>query len=400
MRLLLLLSGVVSTVATNDRSKKVVSHRRFFPIAGALLSDDFTPPTRDWKLLRGSTLDLPLAPEIAGDFHALPLTGMVVPLDEMQSDAPEDSVQLGAAPVGLDGPLQDLFDFGNVIGAAVLPRAAHGRPLELPMDILHVKMQQEVPKPLTVDDTPSNVHIYGTLPKNLTAKTLQVSSEGRDLLVKYFMDEGKAGSSVIGIDERFTLDFEPREAPIVKYKASTGVFELTLPRPPKESVGQQVNINFEDVATPEVAPKKVAEAVAPRPAAAAAPNFEKASEELKMAIVEHNGESTRKRVEDIANEFAEHFSHTPASHESNVSVDDGKTLAKMTKQLREAGHAQKLASGRDDQTKRAKEIADKAKRFVAEARLGDARTELQDAFAPQIFEGEGMVLLELNHKSL
>jgi hypothetical protein len=291
------------------------------------------------------------------------------------------------------------------------------------MDILHVKMQQEVPKPLTVDDTPSNVHIYGTLPKNLTAKTLQVSSEGRNLVVKYFIDGGKqASNSIVGIDERFALDFDPLENPVVRYSSATGAFELTLPRPAKETSGQQVNIEFDDV------PKK--QEVAPRPTAA--PRVEEVV--AKPTVAKPTEESTRKTVEKIADEFADHFRHTsapakdsvpkaistptedPLPQEDSAAVkeavasaaalrekaeeNDAKTtLAKMTRQLREAEQAKKPVT-QADQAKRAKDIADKAHRFVAEAKLGDAKTELASAFSPGIFEGEGMVLLELNHKSL
>jgi|Transcript_102640 hypothetical protein len=371
MKLVLLFSCVGTLEAANVRSKTAVSRKRFFPI---MIGDDLhmlSSPSRDSKLLRGSALDFEPILEDS-------LPSMVVPLAELSPEAAEDTE---VAPVSVDGPLRDLVDFGSAIGAAVLPRVVHGSPLELPMDILHVKMQQEVPKPLNVDDTPSKVHIYGNLPKNLTAKTLQVSSEGRNLVVKYFIDEGKqAGNSIVGIDERFALDFEPVVTPAVRYKASTGAFEMILPRPPKETSQRQVNIEF-DVSQPEVPSKKIVAQTRSGPVTA----------------------PLQKVVSKPTPEFSKRVSQSTAPvQRSSLKADDHdvKTLAKMTRQLREAGQTQQSVGGRDDRAKRAQEIADKAKRFVAEARLGDAKAELQNAFAPQIFEGEGMVLLELNHKSL
>merc|ERR1719387_2532004 len=75
----------------------------------------------------------------------------------------------------------------------------------------------------------------------------------------------------------------------------------------------------------------------------------------------------------------------------NSKFDD---LAKKTKEL-EADVAKASAEYTTrDRAQRAKLIVDKAKEFVSEAHLSDAKSSLEDAFAPI----PGLVLIEIEHK--
>jgi len=349
------------------------------------------PLPRDDRQLRGAPIDLEDAPVMG-----IALSGGI-PLGEVALNVPQD-VEETQGPAVVDGPLRDLLDFGSAFGAAVLQpgdmrlpmhrglggaEGKFGAPLELPLDALHVKMQEHVPKPLNIDDAHDRLRIYGTLPKNLTAKTLKVSLSGgddRDLTVQYFLGQGSMAKNLVGIDEHFALDFAPAEAPAVKYKAATGAFELLLKRPAMKTQ-KQVAIDFD--AGPATPPAQL-----PDLAAFSARRPDTATATAKVALGRLTPLRRTSRAPVLPKEFA-HESHLKRMHASRLKED----LAKMTKDL--LAGPEDDSKAKQDKAARVDEIRDRAKQFVSDAHLGDAQKELIKAFAPLDL---GLVMLEMNHR--
>lgn len=386
-----------------------------------------------------------------------------IPMGAVALNFPEDAEVMQGPPV-VDGSLRDLLDLGSALGAAVLrpggdmampSRPAHqslggvegdfGEPLELPLDALHVKMQDQVPKPLSFEDADGKIRIYGTLPKNLTAKTLKVTlsgGDGRNLVVQYFLGQGTDTQNLVGIDERFALDFDPVDQPSVKYKAHTGAFELVLTRP-SVTPQKQVAINFdtvpehleeaEDLAAAKPSEANDVEAVDAKAAdvkddalpvpgkyhdwaseVLAAKTNEPATVALKRSkpVGQHSGTASPK-------EFVHESKLTrlPAAQANylhkvlGASSDGSKDLQKkIADEIKQAIPSMKATGDlheklpevtkeltkvqTNDKAERVQEVRDRAKQFVADAHLGDAQKELINAFAPLDL---GLVLLEMHH---
>jgi len=266
-----------------------------------------------------------------------------------------------------------------------------GGPLEIPLGALHVRLQDDVPKPLQVEDDSGKVRIYGTLPKKLSAKTLKVSVSGsgdRNLRIQYFLGQG-AGNAV-GIDEHFALDFAPAGAPAVSYKAATGAFELVLTKP-TVTPRTQVSIDFDSSPSMDVSeevPGKI-HAVIAKPTQA---STVKVALKRKPPAAHRRSQHTQASPKEFVHESKmKRMSASPVPKQSQASEVN---LAKVTKALHQV--AQKDGSGSDqEKTARVKEISDKVKRFVADAHLTDAQKELKSAFEPLDF---GLVMLEMHHQ--
>lgn len=332
----------------------------------------------------------------------------------------------------VDGALRDLLEFGSAFGSAVLRpedmvaprRHSVGEALGMPLDALHVMMRQHVPTPLQVDDAKARVRIYGTLPKNLTPKSLSVSFTGdddRNVLVKYFLGQDGESKRVVGMDEHFMLDFSPVDAPAVKYKASTGAFELVLTRPAVKA-HRQVAIDFDTApaaaketshlrksSKPEnLAMAKPTQAKTINVVVKAAAEAEKATGEVSL---ERRSASSPSRAQPSPREFI-HESHSRRLPVSVVNaVNAEKTtheLAKMTKTLHEVRwrkpqkhvvrwRKQKASHVSAAREARAMEVADRVKKFVTAAHLVDAKKDLIGAFAP-LDTDMGLIMLETNHR--
>lgn len=372
----LLLGGAVAEVRTRKQLPFILGDELPEPPVSLRLP---LPEPNDFRRLRGPAVQV----------GEMPLAFRAVPMDAVSLELPD--VEAIEGPPVVDGPLRDLLNFGSALGAAVLrpdsmPRLAHhklggaegtfGAPLELPLEALHVKMQDHVPAALSIDDSRSKVRIYGTLPKNLTAKTLKVSlagADGRNLVVRYFLGKGaEAGKNLVGIDEHFLLDFSPTETPAVKYKSSTGTFELSLNRPAAKPQ-KQISIDFD--APPATASKPIVASKSQEVGAA-----------RKDEIALHRIAPLRRSRQRVAS--AKEFVHASRS----VRLPASQVKAGLEKVAKDLKH---VASAKRDKAARVQEVKSKAKQFVADARLDDAQRELEDAFAPLDM---GLVMLEKNHR--
>jgi hypothetical protein len=348
---------------------------------------------------------------LSGPFAAI----HAVPLKVVSLNLPEDGDAVEGPPV-VDGPLRDLLDFGSAMGAAVLRpedvnfRAQQRREsgddsfanaMELPLDALHVKMQEHVPAPLNVDDTNGKVRIFGTLPKNLNAKTLKVSvagDDGRNILVKYFLGQDGDEQNVVGIDEHFALDFQPAGSPVVKYQTSTGDFELLLTRPTVKP-RKDVDIDFEAGTAASAKPSHLRKAAAPEHLAATRPSRDAMVNVVAKAPAGKSGDLPLERRH-LAPSKAKHgappqeFAHDVATRRVPAWVaSPAQEFVKVTKELYTAAHSQ---DSNQDRAVRAKQVAERAKQFVVDAHLGEAKKELIEAFAP--IDDTGLVMLEMNHR--
>jgi len=396
----LVVVGPAATATTTNTGKKQVP----FEIV------EFTVPPRDGRQLRGAPLGLDMP------FPKGALSMGAFPMRDIPFEVPGNTQ---GAPV-VDGALLDLLNFGSALGSATLLRpggivpdrmpvprrfggvsGAFGGPLELPLDSLHVKMQQDAPAPLKFEDAHGKLHIFGTLPKKLSAKTLKVSfsgAGGRDLIVQYPLGKSHEASNAVAIEERFALDFRPVRAPSVKYKAATGAFELVLARP-EASSRKPVTIDF-DTAAAKAAAKPIQAQTRPVQVVALKPRKATAGKvALKRAKFKRVQRRTA-RAKASVKEFVHNSkrARVPASGvmSKNARNDDRivpeqemHALAKVTKELRKV-------PPRKGKAARFQDVKNTAKQFVADAHLREAQSQLVDAFAP--LDDFGLVMLEISHQ--
>jgi len=160
-------------------------------------------------------------------------------------------------PVALDGPEGGLVpvDEGSVpapildLMRALASGAARPR-LPFPADgvRLKVKAGEGIPTPLQMEAVPGGVRIMGKLPSNLNSTMLDVKQLGHVVAVMYRMGE-------VGVEQRFSLDFEPEKVAQAKYLKATGAFELDVEEPAGATKPREVQIVFDE----SPAPKAVAE---------------------------------------------------------------------------------------------------------------------------------------------
>merc|ERR1719424_2673973 len=266
-----------------------------------------------------------------------------------------------------------------------------------------------------------------------------------------------SGGMGFGINERFDLDFEPVDQPAVTYKAATGEFQLLLTRP-AEKTRKPIAIDFDTVA-PKMAkpqhhvminPEHLALAkpsqqsikmnvVSPPPAkkkpsalpdaaqeyAWVLPEDIKAAEVVAAPVISHAkkvvadtlvtdtklkeaaakvGTVTIPIVRPIATPQASVQKEFVDAEMQHLRDSEVKTLAAIRKAEKQdmeglrkvTSQVKHDATSMDkDQAARVKSIADEAKKFIADAHLGDAQKDMASAFAPLDL---GLVMLEMHHR--
>jgi len=178
--------------------------------------------------------------------------GDVVPLSALLG--PEGS----EAPEGLNDevPPQIL----DLVKALASGRSGAPPPsFPFPADGIHLKVRasEEMPAPLSMEESEEGLRIVGRLPSNLTAAQLKVKQLGNVVSVMY-----RLGGDM-GVEQRFELEFEPEKVDQAHYKKATGDFSLDVPVPREANQPKQVHILFDE--TPAPAPKKVAAPKAEKP---------------------------------------------------------------------------------------------------------------------------------------
>lgn len=231
---------------------------------------------------------------------------------------PEEGVR-PVAEAGDAGP-RNLLDVLRALGAAQAVHGASPAAFPLAADGLKIKMRpgDGVPTPLALEEEGGAVRIAGGLPPHLNASSLRVKQLGRLIAVQYMVGDGQ---NLVGVEQRFMLDFEPQESAQVNYSGATGAFSLELHRPKDSGLPQDVTIDFEDQ-EPETTQEAAKNTTASLTRESASENGSKEQEnavESKQQVVINEADEANEKVKEPK---APAVKHTPDGEESQPKVAD------------------------------------------------------------------------------
>lgn len=176
---------------------------------------------------------------------------MFLPIDgpTLQGELAQDDDAFEPVPPNVrepereDGPtLDDIMQFARSMGS---PRNGMAPSFPVPADGVTIRMKagEGMPAPLHMEETVGGLFVNGKLPENLNASTLKVSQLGHVVEVQYRVGEGR---SAVGVNQRFELDFEPRELSTANYSSSSGQFSLNIPKQKDADKPREIVIAFEN----------------------------------------------------------------------------------------------------------------------------------------------------------
>lgn len=172
---------------------------------------------------------------------------ILIPLDGPFVGGPVMDDDFGPVSPEFGGLGEDMGSLGDIARFAQAFAADGGPPpsFPVPADGIRIRMRpgNGVPTPLRMSNEAGRLVISGKLPEHLNASGLKVNQFGRMLSVQYHVGEGR---SMVGVEQRFMLDFEPRESARVKYSRATGEFHLDVSKPKDAARPQDIAIVFED----------------------------------------------------------------------------------------------------------------------------------------------------------